>query len=90
MKTVYPLKPGPAVSGRHTSPSKKPSATTPSDLQLTMGEGLPEGWAMQVMRSGRTLFIDMRNQETTLIDPRTGKPANVKVIIFYNIYFVIV
>ena len=54
-------------------------APTPSDLQLTAGEGLPEGWAMQVMRSGRTLFIDMRNQETTLIDPRTGKPSDIKV-----------
>ena len=87
---MSPLKPGPAVSGRHASPSKKPSAPTPSDLQLTMGEGLPEGWAMQVMRSGRTLFIDMRNQVTTLIDPRTGKPADVKVIIFHVMEIVVI
>ena len=57
-------------------------APTPSDLQLTTGEGLPEGWAMQMMSSGRTLFIDMRNQETTLIDPRTGKLSDIKVKIF--------
>ena len=34
---------------------------------------------MQVMNSGKVLFIDMRNQVTTLIDPRTGKPSDIKV-----------
>ena len=32
---------------------------------------------MQLMNSGRTLFIDNKNQLTTWIDPRTGKPAPV-------------
>jgi len=34
---------------------------TPTDFELT-SEGLPDGWAMQLMKSGRTLFIDNRNQ----------------------------
>ena len=64
-------------------------APTPSDLQLTTGEGLPEGWAMQVIpSSGRTLFIDNRNQETTYIDPRTGKPSDIKVNNVYKILVV--
>ena len=75
-----------------------PSAPLPTDSQLTT-QGLPEGWAMQLMRSGRTLFIDnkvsfwgcerldffystmtslLQNQLTTWIDPRTGRPAEVK------------
>ena len=50
------------------------SAPTPDHYQLT-SEGLPAGWAMQLMRNGRTLFIDNANQSTTWVDPRTGKPA---------------
>ena len=65
--------------GPKGSSEMKHVAPTPSDLQLTTGEGLPEGWAMQMMSSGRTLFIDMRNQVTTLIDPRTGKLSDIKV-----------
>ena len=36
-------------------------APTPDHYQLT-SEGLPSGWAMQLMRNGRTLFIDNSNQ----------------------------
>ena len=36
-------------------------APTPDHYQLT-SEGLPAGWAMQLMRNGRTLFIDNSNQ----------------------------
>ena len=68
--------------GQKGSSEKKHVAPTPSDLQLTTGEGLPEGWAMQVMSSGRTLFIDMGNQDTTFIDPRTGKVSDIKVNVF--------
>ena len=42
------------------STSTKP-APTPTDFEMTT-EGLPPGWAMQLMKSGRTLFIDNRNQ----------------------------
>ena len=74
-------KPGKKLSAYQKGGSEnKQSAPTPSDLQLTTGEGLPEGWAMQMMNSGRTLFIDMKNQVTTLIDPRTGKPSEIKIV----------
>ena len=42
------------------STTTKP-APTPTDFEMTT-EGLPPGWAMQLMKSGRTLFIDNRNQ----------------------------
>ena len=42
-------------------------APTPDHYHLT-SEGLPSGWAMQLMRNGRTLFIDNSNQVGT----RTG------------------
>ena len=29
-------------------------------------QGLPEGWAMQTMRSGRTLFIDNKVKRTLI------------------------
>eukprot|EP00094_Tigriopus_californicus_P000131 TCALIF_00127-PA protein Name:"Similar to UNC79 Protein unc-79 homolog (Homo sapiens)" AED:0.02 eAED:0.04 QI:0/0/0/0.66/0.5/0.33/3/0/2591 len=58
-------------------PSGHQKAPTPSTHQIT-SEGLPAGWAMQLMSSGRTLFIDNTNQLTTWIDPRTGRPAEVK------------
>ncbi len=53
------------------------AAPTPDNHQLS-SEGLPPGWTMQLMRNGRTLFIDNSNQVTTWIDPRTGRPADVK------------
>ena len=59
-------------------PSGGQKAPTPDNHQLTSGEGLPPGWTMQLMRNGRTLFIDNTNQITTWIDPRTGRPAEIK------------
>ena len=53
------------------------SAPTPDHHRLT-AEGLPRGWTMQLMRNGRTLFIDNTSQITTWVDPRTGKPAPIK------------
>ena len=45
------------ASGGTGATKAGPSAPLPTDSQLTT-QGLPEGWAMQLMRSGRTLFID--------------------------------
>ena len=53
------------------------SAPTPDDFGLT-SDGLPDNWSMQLMKNGRVLFVDNANQVTTWIDPRTGKPAEVK------------
>jgi hypothetical protein len=36
-------------------------APTP-DNHVLSSEGLPQGWTMQLMRNGRTLFIDNANQ----------------------------
>ncbi len=58
-------------------PSSTAKAPTPDNHQLT-SDGLPPGWTMQLMRNGRTLFIDNANQVTTWIDPRTGRPAEIK------------
>ncbi|CAB4070119.1 UNC79 [Lepeophtheirus salmonis] len=79
MTNLFELLPRP--SGNSSNPvAPSPYAPTPEHHQMT-SEGLPEGWAMQLMHSGRTLFIDNANQTTTWIDPRTGRPAPIKNIV---------
>jgi hypothetical protein len=56
MTNLFGLLPRPSSA---SAASKPPP--TPMDFEMT-SEGLPAGWAMQLMRSGRTLFIDNRNQ----------------------------
>ena len=41
--------------------------------QKLHNEGLPDGWSMQTMDSGRVLFVNAMTGEHTLTDPRTGK-----------------
>jgi hypothetical protein len=54
MTSLFGLLPRPSTVSR-------PAPPTPKDFQMT-SEGLPPGWAMQLMKSGRTLFIDNTNQ----------------------------
>jgi hypothetical protein len=57
MTNLFGLLPRPSAV---TSSMSRPPPT-PTDFELT-SDGLPPGWAMQLMKSGRTLFIDNRNQ----------------------------
>ena len=41
--------------------------------QKLHNEGLPDGWSMQTIDSGRVLFVNAITGEHTLTDPRTGK-----------------
>lgn len=45
---------------------------------LSEAKMLPPGWTVQRLHSGQSLFVDNHNQETTLIDPRTGLSADGK------------
>ena len=56
MTNLFGLLPRPSSASAISKPPP-----TPMDFEMT-SEGLPPGWAMQLMRSGRTLFIDNRNQ----------------------------
>ena len=39
------------------------------------GDGLPQGWSMQLAPNGRVFFIDHNERTTTWVDPRTGIPS---------------
>lgn len=49
--------------------SPRPSLTSVN------GEGLPQGWSMQLAPNGRVFFIDHNERATTWVDPRTGIPS---------------
>jgi hypothetical protein len=57
MANLFGFLPRPAFQQQ----SAAASAPTPDHHRLT-SEGLPQGWTMQLMRNGRTLFIDNTNQ----------------------------
>ena len=67
MANLFELLPKPNNNNEHNSAAGALAsanvAPTPDHHQMT-SEGLPEGWAMQLMHSGRTLFIDNTNQST--------------------------
>ena len=46
--------------------------------QFQLPDSLPSGWEMRKHPSGRILFVDNKNQDTTWIDPRTGKSSDGK------------
>ena len=60
MTNLFGLLPRPSAVSATSRPPP-----TPTDFELT-SDGLPAGWAMQLMKSGRTLFIDNRNQVFSL------------------------
>ena len=61
MAGLFGFLPKPASAAMDPDLNNEVDAPTPDHYQLT-SEGLPSGWAMQLMRNGRTLFIDNSNQ----------------------------
>jgi hypothetical protein len=53
-------------------------ASRSKKYKFQLPDPLPAGWEMRKHPSGRVLFVDNKNQDTTWIDPRTGKSSDGK------------